>query len=100
MDFTLYWFMFPVAILVATAAMLSGIGGAALFTPGSMTTATGHGGPGGVINVNSSGVVDIQGQYDENGYLAAIIDASGQVIGTYDTTVINIEGSLVNNEVG
>ena len=33
MDFTLYWFMFPVSILVATAAMLSGIGGAALFTP-------------------------------------------------------------------
>ena len=33
MDFTLYWFMFPVAILVATCAMLSGIGGAALFTP-------------------------------------------------------------------
>lgn len=33
MDFTLYWFMFPVAIGVATCAMLSGIGGAALFTP-------------------------------------------------------------------
>ena len=31
MDFTLYWFMFPVSILVATCAMLSGIGGAALF---------------------------------------------------------------------
>lgn len=33
MDFTLYWFMFPVSICVATLAMLSGIGGAALFTP-------------------------------------------------------------------
>jgi len=33
MDFTLYWFMFPVSIFVATCAMLSGIGGAALFTP-------------------------------------------------------------------
>jgi uncharacterized membrane protein YfcA len=33
MDLTLYWFMFPVSICVATAAMLSGIGGAALFTP-------------------------------------------------------------------
>lgn len=33
MDWTLYWFMFPVAIAVATLAMLSGIGGAALFTP-------------------------------------------------------------------
>ena len=33
MEFTLYWFMFPVSIGVATCAMLSGIGGAALFTP-------------------------------------------------------------------
>ena len=33
MDFALYWFMFPVSIVVATCAMLSGIGGAALFTP-------------------------------------------------------------------
>ncbi|MFQ5983766.1 MAG: hypothetical protein ACE5KS_10395 [Woeseiaceae bacterium] len=33
MDFTLYWFMLPVSVLVATTAMLSGIGGAALFTP-------------------------------------------------------------------
>ncbi len=33
MVFTLYWFMFPVSICVATSAMLSGIGGAALFTP-------------------------------------------------------------------
>ena len=33
MDFTLYWFMFPVSIAIATCAMLSGIGGAALFTP-------------------------------------------------------------------
>jgi len=33
LDFTLYWFMFPLSIIVATCAMLSGIGGAALFTP-------------------------------------------------------------------
>ncbi len=33
MDLTLYWFMFPVGIVVATSAMLSGIGGAALFMP-------------------------------------------------------------------
>ncbi|GAB4152020.1 MAG: hypothetical protein Tsb0016_24360 [Sphingomonadales bacterium] len=33
LDFSLYWFMLPVATLVATTAMLSGIGGAALFTP-------------------------------------------------------------------
>ncbi len=33
MDLTLYWFMLPVAVCVATCAMLCGIGGAALFTP-------------------------------------------------------------------
>ena len=33
MDFTLYWFMLPVSVCVATCAMLCGIGGAALFTP-------------------------------------------------------------------
>ena len=33
MDFTLYWFMLPLAVLVATTAMLSGIGGTALFMP-------------------------------------------------------------------
>lgn len=32
-DWTLYWFMFPVGICVATTAMLSGIGGAAFFVP-------------------------------------------------------------------
>lgn len=32
-DLTLYWFMFPVSVLVATTAMLSGIGGAAYFVP-------------------------------------------------------------------
>lgn len=33
MDLLLYWFMFPVALVVATLAMSSGIGGAAMFTP-------------------------------------------------------------------
>jgi uncharacterized protein len=33
MDFSLYWFMLPVSTLVATTAMVSGIGGAAMFTP-------------------------------------------------------------------
>lgn len=32
-DWTIYWFMFPVSICVATTAMLSGIGGAAMFIP-------------------------------------------------------------------
>ena len=33
MDWTIYWFMFPVSICVATTVMLSGIGGGALFIP-------------------------------------------------------------------
>ncbi|MEL6866791.1 MAG: sulfite exporter TauE/SafE family protein [Bacteroidota bacterium] len=33
MDFSLYWFMLPVAVLVATVAMMSGIAGAAMFMP-------------------------------------------------------------------
>lgn len=33
LDWLQYWFMFPVAVGVATVAMLSGIGGAALFIP-------------------------------------------------------------------
>ena len=33
LDWTIYWFMFPVSMCVATTAMLSGIGGAALFAP-------------------------------------------------------------------
>jgi len=36
MDFALYWFMFPVSICVATCAMWSGIGGAALFSDGPL----------------------------------------------------------------
>jgi uncharacterized protein len=33
MDWTIYWFMFPVCILIASVAMFSGISGAALLTP-------------------------------------------------------------------
>ena len=33
LDWIQYWFMFPISICVATTAMLSGIGGAALFIP-------------------------------------------------------------------
>ncbi len=33
MHLTIYWFMFPVSILIATTAMFSGIGGAAFFIP-------------------------------------------------------------------
>ncbi len=33
MDYFLYWFMLPISALVATTAMLGGIGGAAMFMP-------------------------------------------------------------------
>lgn len=33
LDWTIYWFMLPISMCVATTAMLSGIGGAALFAP-------------------------------------------------------------------
>jgi len=33
MDYFLYWFMLPISTLVATGAMLGGIGGAAMFMP-------------------------------------------------------------------
>ncbi len=33
MDWTLYWYMFPVALGVATLAMATGIEGAAFFSP-------------------------------------------------------------------
>lgn len=33
MDYLLYWFMLPISTLVATGAMLGGIGGAAMFMP-------------------------------------------------------------------
>lgn len=33
MDWVQYWFMFPVSMCIATTAMLSGIGGAAMFIP-------------------------------------------------------------------
>ncbi|MBX2860998.1 MAG: hypothetical protein KTR14_07175 [Vampirovibrio sp.] len=52
------------------------------------------GGYGGVVEVNATGVVDVQGGGNHN--LAAIIDTSGKVIGSFDTNLINIEGGMVN----
>ncbi len=74
--------------------------GTALFTPNSVTAARGVDGAGGVINILASGAVDIQGETVVDGEnintVRALVDASGQVIGTFDTAVVNIEGSLVN----
>jgi hypothetical protein len=72
-------------------------GGLVQFNVGAMSvgsnariTAQGFGGNGGAININSPGAVDIRS--------GAIIDSSGLVTGTFDTNVINIAGSVVNNE--
>lgn len=56
--------------------------------PGARIEARGLQGNGGVVNINSSGVVNIpQG---------AVVDSSGAVIGTYNTNVIQVKGSMVN----
>lgn len=72
-------------------------GGLVQFNVGGMTlgsnakiTAQGIGGNGGAININSTGTVDLR-----NG---SIIDTSGKVAGTFDTNIINIEGSVVNTQ--
>jgi hypothetical protein len=53
-------------------------------------TAQGFGGDGGTVTVNSTGTVDLQA--------GSQIDTSGKVGGTIDTSVINIEGSALNNQ--
>lgn len=56
--------------------------------PGAHIDARGLQGPGGVVNINSSGVVTIPH--------GAIVDSSGTVIGNYNTNVIQVKGSIVN----
>jgi hypothetical protein len=58
--------------------------------PNSRITAQGFGGNGGTVSINASGTVDLQ--------TGSVIDTSGKVAGTYDTNVINIEGSAINNQ--
>jgi hypothetical protein len=72
-------------------------GGLVQFNVGGMTlganaqiNAQGFGGAGGSISINSPGTVDLR--------TGSIIDTSGKVIGTFDTNIINIEGSAVNNQ--
>jgi hypothetical protein len=61
--------------------------GAATVAPGARIDAKGQTGNGGVIAINSDGIVNI-------GYLA-LLDSSGRVSGNYDSNVINIEGGVV-----
>lgn len=72
-------------------------GGLVQFNVGGMTlgsnaqiNAQGFGGAGGSININSTGTVDLR--------TGSVVDTSGKVIGTFDTNVINIEGSAINNQ--
>lgn len=72
-------------------------GGLVQFNVGGMTlgpnaqiTAQGFGGNGGSVNITAPGTVDLQ--------TGSIVDTSGRVAGTIDTNVINIEGSVVNNQ--
>jgi hypothetical protein len=63
--------------------------GAATLGPNARITAMGFGGAGGKIAINSTGPVDIQ--------QGALLDTSGNVVASFDTNLINIEGSAVNN---
>lgn len=76
-------------------------GGTVSFNVGSMTMsptaaiyAQGqHGGSGGIVTIGNGhthGVIDIQP--------GAIVDVSGKIIGNYDTSIIKIEGGLINME--
>jgi len=56
----------------------------------AMISAQGIGGSGGVVSINSTGTVDLR--------TGSMIDTSGKVVGTFDTNVINIEGSAINNQ--
>lgn len=72
-------------------------GGVVSFNVGSLTMgpnaridATGSTGNGGVVDIKSPGTVDLRA--------GSVIDTSGKVVGTYNTSVIRIEGGLVNLE--
>lgn len=64
--------------------------GDAHFNSESRLEAMGFGGHGGTIRINATNKVTVQE--------GAVMDATGDVIGTYDTSIISIEGSIVNNE--
>lgn len=63
--------------------------GSATFAPGSSVEAKGFGGNGGVIAINSDGLVNISSQ--------ALLDSSGRVAGSFDSNLINIEGGTIYN---
>lgn len=64
--------------------------GAMTLGQGAQIQAKGSTGAGGTVAINSAGPVDLR-RY-------SIIDTSGKVVGSLDSNLINIEGSLVNNE--
>lgn len=64
--------------------------GAMSLGQGAQIQAKGSTGAGGTVAINSAGPVDLR--------RTSIIDTSGKVLGSLDSNLINIEGSLVNNE--
>lgn len=62
--------------------------GAMTLGAGAQIQAKGSTGAGGVVAINSAGPVDLR--------RGSMIDTSGQVMGSFDTNLINIEGSLIN----
>lgn len=62
--------------------------GSAIFSPNSITEARGLEGTGGRIAVRASDIVDIQ--------RAAVLDASGKVMGELNTGLIDVSGAMVN----
>lgn len=63
--------------------------GSATIQPGATIQAKGLGGAGGVIAINSDGVVHIKPN--------TLLDTSGKVAGTYDSNLINIEAGVVRS---
>lgn len=57
---------------------------------GVQIQAKGSTGAGGTVAINSSGPVDLR--------RGSVIDTSGKVLGSLASNLINVEGSLVNNE--
>lgn len=53
-------------------------------------SAQGFGGDGGAVNISSASTVDLR--------QGSMVDVSGKVVGTFDTNVISIEGSAINNQ--
>lgn len=66
--------------------------GSALIGPDAQIDVRGLNGAGGQLNIQATDAVSFQ----SDGSRVPIINTSGQVIGSFDSNIINIEGALVN----